>query len=256
MTLIDNVTKWLGDNGYPLEMEVARILELTGFSVVQSDYYMDLESDTQRETDVVAYEEFQDENCRAIFSLVIECKSGKGKPWVLFTKAANYPIELSITRRAASREGNILLNALSSSDEIQALSLFNLPERTGYGLTVALGKTNKDWAYDALMSVCKASIGLLNRIGNVAENTLIPFAWPIIVIEAPLFESYINNEGAVITEEINKGLLIWRNPVIQRHTFVQIYTKNQFEAEAETIKEEANTFLRLALSHQALIAGL
>ena len=253
MPLVDNVTKWLNENGYPLEMEVARTLKTAGFGVVQSEYYEDPENQTHRETDIVAYEQHGEFDNRAIFALAIECKSGKSKPWVLFTETGDYPATLCVSRRASSASGRAVLNALSNSEDIQSLSLFSVPERTGYGLTVSLRNSNKDWAYDALMSVCKASIGLVNKLDNVNHASLVPYVWPIIVINAPLFESYINEKGEIVTSQIEKGLLIWRNPVINKHTLVQIYTKEQFDNEAETIREEANTFLQEAVTVKSRI---
>ena len=106
------------------------------------------------------------------------------------------------------------------------------------------------------MSVCKASLGLVNRLNNIHNTNLTPYVWPIIVINAPLFESYINEEGDIITSQIEKGLLIWRNPVINKHSLVQIYTKEQFDNEAVTIREEANAFLQEAVNQQSFIGLL
>ncbi len=79
-----------------------------------------------------------------------------------------------------------------------------------------------------------------------APRNIIPFAWPIIVINAPLFESYLDDEGELHVKEIKKGLLIWKNPIITRHTLVQIYTKDQLLSEAKEIRESALEFLKLA----------
>src|SRR5580698_9133874 len=105
------VASWLKDSGYSLEMAVARGLQGAGFSVVQAEYFEDSDSEKWRETDVVGYCEHSGSSGRAIFSFVVECKSGS-KPWVLFTSPDGYPSELAIVRRAASKAGTSILEAL------------------------------------------------------------------------------------------------------------------------------------------------
>lgn len=108
--LRNKVSEWLTKNEYPLEMLVAQRLHRAGFGVVQSEYYEDPESGKWRETDVIAYEHHRGNTCRAVFSLVVECKSGKDKPWVLFTARDPYPEQLSVLRRASTEAGQSVLN--------------------------------------------------------------------------------------------------------------------------------------------------
>ena len=44
--------KWLNEQGYPLEMQVAESFRKAGFDVSQSDYYLDPETNILREIDV------------------------------------------------------------------------------------------------------------------------------------------------------------------------------------------------------------
>lgn len=252
MSLEKNVAEWLRKRGYPLEMEVAQILKRAGFGVVQSEFYEDRDGGTWRETDVIAYEESRESGCHAVFGLVAECKGSKDKPWVLFSAADNYPKGLSISRRASSEEGESILRSLAFNTEIADLSLFKVPERPGYGLTVALrDDNNKDYAYEALMSVCKAALGLISQLTKAPHAEILPFAWPVIVVNAPLLEAYLDNNGSVQTRQIEKGLLIWRNPVITRHTLVQIYTKSCFALEAGSIRTESKKFLEAAVAEKS-----
>lgn len=85
--LKDRVATWLSEHGYPLEMKDARTLKQDGFGVVQSEYFDDPETGEPRETDVVAYEQSVGSNRQTIFALIAECKSGRDKPWVLFTES-------------------------------------------------------------------------------------------------------------------------------------------------------------------------
>ena len=66
-------------------------------------------------------------------------------------------------------------------------------------------------------------MGLVNRLDGLPHINAIPFVWPVIVINAPLFESYLDGKGELQVNEIKKGLLIWKNPMIANNTFVDIY---------------------------------
>jgi len=250
--LESKIKKWLNESGYPLEMEIAQCLQKAEFSVNQSEFFEDSESGKWRETDVVAYAEHRSLSCQATFALIAECKGSKNKPWVLFSSKDNYPESLSVARRASGSRCNSILKLLASSNkEIIKSPLFAVPERPGYSLAVALKNdgnkddgNNIDVAFKALNSVLKATIGLINRLDNL---NIIHFVWPAIVINAPLFESYLDDEGNLQVNEIQKGLLIWKNPMINNHTLVDIYTKDQFIADSKKIHTNALDFLELAV---------
>jgi hypothetical protein len=240
------VAKWLKDSGYSLEMAVAQAMQKAGFGVVQSEYFEDSDTSKWRETDVIGYCEHQSDTCRAIFSFIVECKSGN-KPWVIFTSSDGYPWELAAVRRAASDAGQSILTSLSFNSTVKASPLFEVPQRPGYGLTVALRDSEKsDATYDALNSVCKAALGQIKRIDAVPHERLITFVWPTIVINVPLFESYLDESGEPQVNQIKKGTLIWKNPMITRHTIVQIYTAEQFLFECPALFSAAGEFVKLA----------
>lgn len=247
--LAKEVEKWLKKSGYPLEMEVAQTLKNAGFSVVQSEYFEDNDTDKWRETDVVAYHENPSNGaCKPIFATVIECKGDPSKPWVLFSAADNYPTSLSVSRRATSNDGSRVLHALSVQEQIKDLTMFTLPARPAYGITCAFLDTDKkasqpDIAYRALQSVCKATNGLIKRLEDIEHQKLLPFAWPVIVINAPLFESYLNDDGKLEVSELSSGTLVWRNPLVNRHSLIQIVTKKQLDQYANDLFKDASFFL-------------
>ena len=245
--LVESVRSWLATSGYPLEMQVASAMQQARFSVVQSEYFEDPDSGKWRETDVIGYTDFRSDTCRVILALIAECKSAKN-PWVLFTSRDGYPRSLGIARRAASQKGESILNVLASKEELSHLPLFVVPERPGYGLGVACSsKDNHDAAFAALNSVCKASLGLIRRIESVGTENLIPFAWPILIVNAPLLEAFLDEGGDLRVQEVGKGLLIWRNPVIRsRHTLVQVYNIEQFLEEAADLRKCSIQFAEIA----------
>ena len=221
-------------------------MQQAGFSVVQSEYFEDPDCGKWRETDVVGYTEFRSDTCRVILALIAECKGDKSKPWVLFTSRDNYSRSLGISRRAASQKGESILNVLASKEELSHMPLFVVPERPGYGLGVAHSNDNLHAAFAALNSVCKASLGLIRRIESVGTENLIPFAWPILIVGAPLLEAFLDEGGDLRVQQVAKGLLIWRNPVIRRHTFVQVYNAEQFLEEAADLRRCSVQFAELA----------
>jgi hypothetical protein len=256
--LKSQVKGWLKGTGYPFEMQVAKCLQEAGFGISPSEYFEDSETGKWRETDVVAYEQYKNGDLQFNFALIAECKGEKEEPWVLFSNKDQYPESLSISRRATSNEGRKVLRALTQNQAVKTSPLFAVPERSGYNLIVksktqggnGKERTNKDVAYNALDSVLKATMGLVGRLEKMAL-TVIPFVWPVIVINSPLFEAYLDDSGELQVNEINKGLLIWKKPVIANNTFVEIYTKDEFFSEAKNIREEAVGFLKLAAHEHA-----
>jgi hypothetical protein len=246
-TLNARIATWLSESGYSLEMSVARGLQSAGFSIVQSEYFEDSESEKWRETDILAYCEARGSNGgRPVFSYVVECKGGK-HPWVLFTAPENYPFSLATVRRATSEAGRSILGALQYNDAIINSPLFEVPPRTGYGLSVAFRESGKpDPTFDGLNSVCRAAIAQIKKLESVTSDYLIPFAWPTIVINVPLFECYLDDAGEPQVEQITKGTLIWKNPMITRHTIVQIYTADQFLVDGPVLHAAATEFVTLA----------
>ncbi len=69
-----------------------------------------------------------------------------------------------------------------------------------------------------------------------------------MVINSQLFESYLSSDGELQLEPIEKGLLIWRNPILTTHSLIQIYTKDYFLKELSEIRECAVKFLEAAVS--------
>jgi len=78
----DRVAKWLGSQGYPLEMRVASALRQIGLWVRQSTHYVDEDTGKSREIDVLGTH--AEQLGVAEIHFVVECKAST-KPWVLLT---------------------------------------------------------------------------------------------------------------------------------------------------------------------------
>lgn len=242
--LISTVRRWLDqESGYPLEMTTAATLASVGFEIVQGDFFPDDKQDVWRELDVTGYVTFSRENRQISVALLAECKSSTLKPWLLFTSSLAYPPNLAVVRRSTNEQGQRVLNRLQFDSEVQNSPLFRLPPRCGYALSVAMRKPNdKDPAYDALMGVCNATLGHIARLESLSGLPIVPFDWPTIVIKAPLLECYLDANGEIVLNEVEKGTLVWRNPILHRHTIVSVYREGAFRAEAADLKRAADEF--------------
>jgi hypothetical protein len=246
--LQDSLSSWLKDSGYVLEMTVARGLTAAGFEVLQADYHEDIGTNKLRETDVTGYVSQSSQHSQVTFSLVVECKSSGEKPWVLFTYDHHYSQNLSVVRRATNRAGASILASLQFNPQVQELTLFGIPPRAAYGIALGLRKPKEpDTPYMALNSVCGAALGFIKRLSNVTSQIQIPFAWPILVTRAKLYDCFLGEDNEPVLVEINKGTLIWKNPVLDRHTIVQIYTEKAFLNDAQLLYRDAVSFIQLAV---------
>lgn len=242
------VTKWLKEkSGYPLEMRTASALGSAGFAVVQGDYFPDEKTGTLRELDVTGYVTRSESGLQVSIALLIECKSSMEKPWLLFTSSAQpYPPNLAVVRRSTTERGHRILQQLQFDAVVQNSPLFELPRDSGYSLAMAMREPGaKDVTYDALTSVCAATLGHLRRLDEVQ---VVAFDWPVIVISAPLLECTLDSANDVVVREIKRGVLIWRNPMLNRHTIVNIYTESAFNAEVAALHKAATEFADLALA--------
>lgn len=80
--LHQRVLDWLRKTGYPLELRVGRKLQAAGWQTTYSRWYRDAVSSKDRELDVEARIARRRAGVSAVFSLCIECKTSKDKPWV------------------------------------------------------------------------------------------------------------------------------------------------------------------------------
>ena len=197
------LTEWLSQQGYPLEMRVASIFRKGGFSVSQGSYYADPESGDNREIDVVAT--MIDPVGFLQVSGVIECKSSKDKPWILFTGQEQLSRLFSFGMLSEQARGKLVEKLSAGKDEVLSLPWFVKPERTGFGLTVAF-RSGDDPAYKAVLSALKAAIDV-NAEGNGAYAVPLRFVFPVVLIEGRLFEATLDGEGSVMVHEIDDGFL-------------------------------------------------
>jgi hypothetical protein len=155
--VIASIRKWLNEQGYPLEMRVARAFQRAGAFVQQSVFYTS-DEDVQREIDVCA--QFGKSFVTSLpvskssgerspiarivrFDLVavVECKSSptSGKPWVIFTSGSEQSPK-TMPGRLANPMGE---NAIPYLETLAyGLPLFKVSDSVGYSVVRAFNKAD------------------------------------------------------------------------------------------------------------------
>ena len=252
--LNSKLAKWLKEQGYPLEMTVARAFTKVGFYIIQSEYYDDPETGKPREIDVSASIQKSMDKFMGRVGFCVECKLAKDKPWIIFTSLERQLADPArIVQRVASSLGHVLLNRVHKREDIQDLPMFRIPERAGYGLTQAFAAERQDVPYSAVMSAAKAAFAQAKRADEAAfMKPVCEVLFPVVVIDGKLFECYLDSGGEVITGEICTGTLVWRSPVIgMPHTIVHIVTLPAIDSFVQEARETSVALLKVCESEQA-----
>ena len=195
------VLGWLQSTGFPLEMAAADAFRKAGFDTRQSSQYADLEAMKGREIDVVARDPDHLGAINIVFA--IECKSSS-RPWVVLKSdhalaAFNRVHAFSLW----SHKGREVLG--QKIDELGTLMPYLMRgSEGGYGLRQALADGGGDAAFTAAVNVIKASFGLIHPENCGSEGTA-SFAFPVIVIDTPLFECSLSENGELILVEVEES---------------------------------------------------
>ena len=171
MSLENKIIQWLDNQGYPLEMQIARILKREGFTVSMGDIYADIETGIQREIDVTATKWIVGDQWIVQICFRIECKLSRDKPWVIFTsrEVPEYFIG-SLIGSKPYRE--FLFNVYSTNAAWKQKVLERQPfnnVHVGHGITRAFSE-GEDVPYKAVMSSVKSAIAKEAEFSNIAKR--------------------------------------------------------------------------------------
>lgn len=233
--LIEKVLEWLNSTGFPLEMEAASAFRTAGFDVRQSAVFPDSQSDKGREIDVLA----QDPDLIGVIeiSFVVECKSSSN-PWVVFT-----------SEDALSGYNRLLAFAMTSGAAKDALakrigkglweSYISRSERGGYGFRQALRK-DSDPAYTAAIGALKACHGIAqDRVSSSIPR--LAFAFPVIVVDSPLFECSRKSNGELELVEVSNSEFLFSAHIPEYvGCCMKVVTKEYLPTYAKWAKDLAN----------------
>jgi len=249
-SLEDRLRSWLGAQGYPLEMKVATAFQHAGARVIQSDYYSDPTTSESREIDVVAT--WQDDIDRILtqVSFTFECKSSRDKPWILFVSPdARIAPPARVAQRAGSSLARLALWDLADNASLQSLPIFDLPIAPAYGLKQAFSD-KADICYGAIAGVAAATAAQANQPdfqdSQRGGYDILEVIFPVVVTDARLFTALLKADGELDIQEKTTGVLLWRNPVVNRpHTIIHVVSSIALAEFAETARSSAESFLSL-----------
>ena len=201
------VLEWLEKSGYPLEMEVAAVLHEQGFSITPSYIYTDEDTGKNRELDILATK--KEVMGFSHVGFVIECKSTPN-PWTVFkSKSSSNPASSLIGLNLHTETANSAIERLRSNPSNIKWALQRY-EPLGYGLRESSSGHN-DSAYSICLSLVKASTSWLSSPS--LANPRIAFAFPILVVDAPIFECTLNEKHEIVLDEVDESFFIFSPPL-------------------------------------------
>lgn len=123
-------------SGYPLEVEVAELLESSGWEVLPSVFYQDRDDNTYKETDLIAYKHIaplkgsRNYPYRITIGVLLECKKREDIALVLFPRPRK-STDVDYGGVGLAAMDSFLVAKMSS---FRALSQVPLPRRIGFDL--------------------------------------------------------------------------------------------------------------------------
>lgn len=237
---LDDLTKsvegWLEKQGYPLEMDVARVFAEHGFGVRQGWYFNDPEEDKPREIDIIAHVKSISGH-PLVLQFVTECKWSR-QPFIVFTYPSQRPIELDPALFITNSAGKRFIEKLTESGVTRKLPIFNPVGPLGYDMKQAnlsmkkpsdsTDQPNKvkdrDDAFDALMKVSKATYSMvqtyertretMKKPGSDTSHVIAYIALPLIVVDGPLFQCYLDERNSPRVNYANRAHINWSYPLL------------------------------------------
>lgn len=238
-TLEARVANWLKDQGYPLEIKTADSFVRAGFSVTQSDYYIDPQSEQRREIDVRAYLQKPISDTFFRLATIVECKAADAKPWVVFTSdRIKLADRARVTQRSETTLGRYWLEAVSSREEVCNLSVFQLPSRPGYGMTAAFTE-RLDIPYGALMAAATAAYAESLAGNSTKQREFFSISFPVVITEAPLLACSLGEDGNLQIERVPRAVITWRNPVYRMpHCIIDVVHSDEASNFISRLKDD------------------
>jgi hypothetical protein len=222
-TLIEGIDDWLNKGGYPLELYVAKTLKDLGFFCSKSLFFSDAESQNAREIDIVASKSADNELKQTLYiKLVIECKKSSNAFVVLCDSSEEKSILEGVlfgNLYTHNRDDMFVAAPFIMAEEkdyskIFPVPLLNAPCRSGYTLLQAYLKSDSH-IYSEVYKLAKAyyfeiqkEVEFRDKITkderNADRDEILNIFYshlPVLVIDAPLVEVYLDEAGDTRIEE-------------------------------------------------------
>lgn len=208
------VVNWINGEGYPLEFRTAREFRRKRLPASLGDYVRHPKTGNVREVDILSRIRVRANSCALDISTIVECKFSRDKPWVVFTGKEPIAPSACIAQTISSDLGDAVMWVLSGDADLHKIPLFRSPGRSGHGGRRAF-EGSGDVLYGTLQSVVTAARYYCDYGEIYGPGQFLPeygrIAFPIVVIDAPLFECYLeDNADEVSLEEVDAIRLHWR----------------------------------------------
>ena len=167
---------------------------------------------------------------------LLECKASS-KPWIVFLPSEglvkyNRLHTLALTSKAA-------LNELAEKVKTPLPAYIENSDPRGYSLRQAFG-TDDDPAYTAAFGLLK-SCAALTRENGIPSMPRHAFAFPVLVVDSPLFECRYRQGEEIELTEVQVSSFLFQNRVPEhRGCRVTVVTRPHLDAFAAYAKELAN----------------
>ena len=67
---------------------------------------------------------------------------------------------------------------------------------------------------------------------------------PAVIVDGRLFDCHLDSSGKLLTEEVEEGLLVWRNQIVgQPHTMIRFISLQFLGQFVERVKQAADLIL-------------
>jgi hypothetical protein len=227
-TLVQSISEWLDDGGYPLELYAVKTLRELGFYCYKSPFFTDNESKKPREIDIIAEIYTNKEKKHFLtFRLVIECKKSANPFVVLCDKQDEKALLENVlfgNLWVGSRDDMFVAAPFIMAEGRSFSNLFptpclNQPTRLGYTLVQAHHKNDSN-IYAEVYKLAKAYYYEIQKWKNYREKEIknapnktsrkemIRHFYShiaVLVVDAPLVEVYLDEFGTtqIIEKEIS-----------------------------------------------------
>jgi hypothetical protein len=193
------VREWLEKSGFTLEMRAAAAFQAAGFEVRQCDHYIDPESGKAREIDVIA----RDPDSYGIIDItfVVECKASE-KPWALLCSPdtlVNYN-RLRAFAVVSKSSLEVMVNRLG--ELLDCWPWLKKDRMAAYSVRQSLSES--DVAFTAAVTAAKAAESWVRRPKSEYKPPYI-FAFPVIVVNAPLLQCSLSSSGDIDVVDVTEG---------------------------------------------------
>jgi len=106
--------------------------------------------------------------------------------------------------------------------KIDKLALtYHLRDRVAYGVTTAF-TSGEDAAYKAIQASVRCALSYIEKVKIRGIWRSAKIVVPVIVIDGLLFDSYLSENGEIVVNQIEEGVVLWQG-IVSGHSGVAVH---------------------------------